>query len=246
VEKVALWGPINAVIITAPGALMTNEAGSTAELTVRLEKKPTANVTIVVTSSDATEGTIELPEATGTPAKRQLIFTPDNFAQPQTVRVKGVADNTLDGDINYSIVFEPATSTDARYDGMIGPAVTVKNLDGDNGIRVNTSGALTTSEAGTQASYSVVLQKKPTANVTIDPESSDPTEGTVTPASLTFTPDTWNTPQVVTVTGVDDADVDGNVVYSVRLKAAVSTDPFYSGKVGSAVTVTNLDNDSAQ
>jgi hypothetical protein len=168
VEKVALWGPINAVIITAPGALMTNEAGSTAELTVRLEKKPTANVTIVVTSSDATEGTIELPEATGTPAKRQLIFTPDNFAQPQTVRVKGVADNTLDGDINYSIVFEPATSTDARYDGMIGPAVTVKNLDGDNGIRVNTSGALTTSEAGTQASYPVVLQKKPTANVTID------------------------------------------------------------------------------
>jgi hypothetical protein len=51
---------------------------------------------------------------------------------------------------------------------------------------------------------------------------------------------------VVTVTGVDDAEIDGDVVYSVRLTAAVSTDPFYNGKVGSAVTVTNLDNDSAE
>jgi cyclophilin family peptidyl-prolyl cis-trans isomerase len=246
VDKVALWGPISAIIVTTPGALMTNEAGSTAELTVRLEKKPTANVTIVVSSSDATEGTIELPEATGTPAKRQLIFTPENFAQPQTVRVKGVADNTLDGDINYSIVFAAATSTDERYNGMLAAPVAVKNLDGDNGIRVNTSGALTTSEAGVQASYAVVLEKKPTANVTIGVESSDLTEGTVAPASLTFTPDTWNTPQVVTVTGVDDAEIDGDVVYSVRLTAAVSTDPFYNGKVGSAVTVTNLDNDSAE
>ena len=40
--------------------------------------------------------------------------------------------------------------------------------------------------------------------------SGDATEGTVTPAAVTFTPDNWNAPQTVTVTGVDDQEADGN------------------------------------
>jgi hypothetical protein len=37
--------------------------------------------------------------------------------------------------------------------------------------------------------------------VTIALTSSDTTEGTVSPASLTFTPGNWNVAQTVTVTG---------------------------------------------
>ena len=55
----------------------------------------------------------------------------------------------------------------------------------------------------------MVLTTQPTADVTIALSSSDTTEGTVSPASLTFTTANWNVAQTVTVTGVDDALVDG-------------------------------------
>ena len=63
---------------------------------------------------------------------------------------------------------------------------------------------LTTTEAGGPATFTVVLNSRPTASVTIPLVSSMPDEGTVTPASLTFTTMNWNAPQTVTVTGVDD------------------------------------------
>ena len=72
-----------------------------------------------------------------------------------------------------------------------------------------TSG-LTTTEAGGTATFTVVLTAQPTADVTIGLSSSDTTEGTVSPASLTFTGANWNTPQTVTVTGVDDLLADGD------------------------------------
>jgi len=51
--------------------------------------------------------------------------------------------------------------------------------------------------------------------VTVGLSSSDASEGTVSPASLTFTAANWNTPQTVTVTGVDDPQVDGSVAYTI-------------------------------
>ena len=66
---------------------------------------------------------------------------------------------------------------------------------------------------------------RPKADVTIRLSSSNSGEGTVSPSSLTFTTANWNVLQRVTVTGVDDQVVDGNVVYTIvarRLSAATS------------------------
>lgn len=86
---------------------------------------------------------------------------------------------------------------------------------------------------------------QPSAEVTIGVSSSDTSEGTVDVSTLTFTPSTWDTPQTVTVTGVDDDDVDGDVLYSVILSPADSTDSDYDGIDPPDVEVTNTDNDSA-
>ena len=51
----------------------------------------------------------------------------------------------------------------------------------------------------------------------------------MSPASLVFTPANALTPQTVTVTGVDDAIVDGNQAYTIVTAPAVSADPAYSG-----------------
>lgn len=66
--------------------------------------------------------------------------------------------------------------------------------------------------------YSVVLTKKPTANVVlrvqnqaVPTEKTAPTVRTVTNrASLTFTTTTWNIPQVVTITTINNGIAEGH------------------------------------
>ena len=66
--------------------------------------------------------------------------------------------------------------------------MSVTNTDNDTaGITVSTDQRPTTTEAGGTATFTVVLNAQPTADVTIGLTSSDATEGTVAPASLTFT-----------------------------------------------------------
>jgi hypothetical protein len=111
------------------------------------------------------------------------------------------------------------------------------------GLSVSPVSGLVTTEAGGNATFSVVLDAEPTADVTIGISSSDIGEGTVDQASLTFTPANWDTPQTVTITGVDDAIEDGDVVYTVITSAASSADPDYNGLDADDVAVTNLDDD---
>ncbi len=100
---------------------------------------------------------------------------------------------------------------------------------GDPMAIVTPTSGLVTTEAGGKATFTVTLNTQPTADVTIPVSSSDTTEGTVSTASLTFTPANWNVPQTVIVTGVDDAIVDGDVAYTIVLGAATSADPAYNG-----------------
>ncbi len=117
--------------------------------------------------------------------------------------------------------------------------------DDTAGITVTPTSGLTTTEAGAAATFTVALNSQPTVDANIPLSSSDTTEGTVAPNSLTFTNANWNTPQTVTVTGIDDNIVDGNVAYSIVTGVATSTDPNYSGVDASDVSVTNTDNDVA-
>ena len=100
-----------------------------------------------------------------------------------------------------------------------------------------------TTELGGTASFGVVLDTQPTADVTITLSLSDRTEGTVSPSSLTFSPASWNVARTVTVTGVDDLVDDGDVNYTI-LTAANSTDPGYDELAVDDVTVSNVDNDT--
>jgi CSLREA domain-containing protein len=106
-----------------------------------------------------------------------------------------------------------------------------------------TSQGSQTTEAGGQATFTVALTSHPTANVTMTLTSLDTTEGTVSPATLTFTPQNALQPQTVTVTGVNDSIVDGDVQYQVVTGAFQSTDPGYNGLNPPDLTFTNKDND---
>src|SRR5205823_6032479 len=136
----------------------------------------------------------------------------------------------------------PASSTDPLYNGLNPADVSVTNQDNDTaGITVTPTSGLTTTESGGTATFTVRLNSQPTAIVTIGLSSSNTAEGTVSPASILFTPVNWNVPQTVTVTGVDDALVDGNQPYTIITAPATSTDPTYNGLNAADVSVVNID-----
>jgi hypothetical protein len=112
-------------------------------------------------------------------------------------------------------------------------------------ITVTPTTILTTSESGINATFQVVLNNPPTADVVIGLSSTNVNEGTVTPTSFTFTQSNWSIPQNATVKGIDDCVLDGNVQYQIITAKAVSTDPNYMGVKGADLTYTNLDNDLA-
>jgi len=223
------------VTVNPTSGLTTTEAGGTATFTVVLNTQPTADVTIDLASSDTSEGTV---------SPTSLTFTAADWNAAQTVTVTGVDDLIDDGDIAYTIVTAAASSSDAAYHGLDASDVTASNTDNDTaGITVTPTSGLTTTEAGGTATFTVVLDSQPTAELTIDLASSDTSEGTVSPASLTFTAADWNVAQTVTVTGADDGEVDGDVAYSIVTAAASSSDAVYHGLNASDVSLTNLDND---
>ncbi|MFN6164287.1 MAG: S8 family serine peptidase [Planctomycetota bacterium] len=225
------------ITVSAPSGTTTTEAGGTVTFTVRLNSEPTANVTIPVGSNDTTEGTV---------STASLVFTPANWNTAQTVTVTGVNDNVEDGDISYIIILGAATSTDSNFSGLNPSDVNLTNTDDDTaGITVSAPSGTTTTEAGGTVTFTVRLNSEPTANVTIPVSSNDTTEGTVSTASLVFTPANWNTAQTVTVTGVNDNIDDGDISYSAVLGGATSTDSRYNGLNPSDVNLTNIDDDSA-
>ena len=103
-----------------------------------------------------------------------------------------------------------------------------------------------TTEAGGTATFTVVLDSQPTANVTVNYDTNDPSEGTVGTTSKVFTPANWNAPQTVTVTGQDDPVQDGDQPYTIIFTPSTSADLSYDGTTPTPnVEVTNIDNDSA-
>jgi uncharacterized delta-60 repeat protein len=112
------------------------------------------------------------------------------------------------------------------------------------GIEAPPRGTLTTTESGGTASFDVRLSSKPDADVTVSVASSDPTEGTVNVNSVTFTPDNWSTPQVVTIIGVDDTLFDADQRYRIVLGDSVSTDARFNGKSLKPIEVRNRDDET--
>jgi hypothetical protein len=100
-----------------------------------------------------------------------------------------------------------------------------------------------TSEDGTTATFTAVLDTAPTSNVVLDVSSDYPGEVSFDLSQLTFTDQNWDTPQTITITGLDDSDQDGDidVTITVAVDAALSDDT-YDG-LSETITVTNEDNE---
>ena len=223
-------------------AVALSENDGVGTYTVRLNSAPTADVTITVTGE---ANTALVHTGTNNPATTAtLTFTQTNYATPQTVTVSAAsaADDDIDNSSAQTATISHTVSATGGYTGVTAAGVSVTLTDDDaSGITVSTSGLTVAENTGT-ATYTVKLNSKPSANVTVTPASSDTSKATVSGA-LTFTTTNWNTAQTVTVTGVDDASsVLGGRTATIS-HSATSTDANYTIGTGFRVTVGITEND---
>lgn len=135
---------------------------------------------------------------------------------------------------SFDLGSEDATSADAA-DMFVTPGA----------VLVDAAADLMTAEMGSSVTFTVRLDRAPSGEVVVPIESSDDTEISVSPTTLTFTPSNWASPQIVTVTGLDDAVADGPISALAVLGPATSGDPAFEGADGDDVTVVNVDDDAA-
>jgi hypothetical protein len=95
---------------------------------------------------------------------------------------------------------------------------------------------------GESTSYDIVLDAPPSADVVIDLTSSNP--DVTSPASVTFTPSDWDTPQTITLTTLDNLLIDGTRIATIT-HDVTSTDSAYDVLPSQDFTLTIGDNDSA-
>jgi hypothetical protein len=224
------------VVVSAASPLTTTEAGGSATFTVALGSQPTSTVTLLLSSSRNGEGTV---------APSTMFFTSLNWRSPQVVTVTGVDDMAIDGNQPYIVYLSSTSSIDSGYNNLKPPDVAAVNVDDDSpGVSVIAARGLTTSENGATAQFSVVLRSAPRSDVAIAMRSTLPSEGTVSPPRLVFTPLDWNAPQKVTVTGVDDGATDGSRSYQIILDPPTG-DAAYTAVDPDDVDLVNLDNEAA-
>jgi len=234
VELINKTSPFAGFIISAISG-NTAEDATAATFTIALTNEPTADVTVAITSSDTTEGTVD---------KTLVAFDASNWSTAQLITITGVDDSIADGDINYTIILAAATSTDTNYNGLTLDDVSLTNTDDDLASFTLSAISGNTTEAGATAFFTVNLSSQPTHDVTIGISSSDTTEGRADKTSMTFTPANWNIAQTVTVTGIDDTVADGNQAFSIQLAEGTSADNQFDGQNPPDVSVINIDNDS--
>ncbi len=162
--------------------------GGTASFGVRLAFQPVAPVTVAVTSRDPVS-------ATATPAT--LTFTPANYTTPQAVTIGGAQDVDVTDDATQVVLASP---------GLPNVVLPIAVIDEDRQAIVSSVARLSVDEGGA-ASFTVNLAFQPAADVTVAVASSDPGAATAAPATLSFTPLSWNQPQTVTVRGTQDVDL---------------------------------------
>ncbi|MDQ3815721.1 MAG: hypothetical protein M3347_17545, partial [Armatimonadota bacterium] len=188
----------------------------------------------------------------------ELLFSPTDFNVPHAISITGLQDNIKDGDQPITLNISNAVSTDLAYNGRFGRAVLGTVLDTSQpGVNIQPTGIVTreteSNEPASTAGFTVQLNTRPQPNtsVRINIASTDPTEGTVSPTFLVFSPldtatNAWNKPQTVRVTGVNDFERDGDVTYPVQLTidTTATTDDDYDALGPYSVSVTNRDNEA--
>ncbi len=232
-------------LVLNPTALTVDE-GDSGTYTVALATLPTGNVTVTVGGASG-EVTVDT-DSTANGNQNTLSFTTTTWSTPQTVTVS--AGN--DGDTTNDSATLTHTASGGGYGSVTGNvAVTVEDDDTVGVTTATTDGTATEGDTSDTATFTVVLNTRPSDNVAVTVtapaglelarQGSSTFSGT---AEIGFTNSFWSTAQTVTVRATDDS-TDSPIGRELSVTYSTSSsDSDYSGLSGNAATVTVVDDDA--
>ena len=196
--------PTTLTLTTNAASNTIAENGGSVTVTATLNRAATTAVSVTLTATGTATGTADysLPSA----------FT-IAVGQTSATGTVTIVNDKVDED-NETIILTTTVS------GLSVTGVTLTVTDDDT-AGVTVSETSRSVAKGATTTYTVVLDSKPTANVVVGATSGTTAAATVSPASRTFTPTNWNTPQTFTVAGVDVGS--STITHAVT----TSTDPKY-------------------
>ena len=234
-------------VTVTPRALTVTE-GSSSAYTVVLNTEPTRQVTVTLGGLDMAG----MQSLVVTPPT--LTFDHRNWRIPKTVTVMANEDNDGTGTPDGSPVRLTHSISGGEYDDVSALDVSVTVRDNDT-VGVTVKPRQLEIPQGSSRTYTVVLNTKPTGDVTVTVTA--PSGVTASPSPLTFTSDNWATPRTVTVhvgptaTPTPEADLEdpptlsnaitsGDTLYNALAAVRVQLVIKDSGAPGVAVNPTSL------
>lgn len=225
----------------------------TGTVEIPLSKNSTYSGRLTVLTSYPVAATSTWPGA-GAALPSKLTFTSHGVAARQCFTVARVNDAIRNpSEQPFQITTAPITVADdgGKYlaKNACDLTATVEDDEGP-GVRVSSISRIMEEPGGggfNDAQFFVRLRNAPTANVTVpindlyDATNAGHREGSASPTSLTFTTGNYNVNQAVTITSVDDLEVDGTKSYVVEVQTTSSSDSDYNGIKPRNVVVVNND-----
>ena len=218
-------------IIESEADTAVAEGGAEDSYTVSLVTRPQGDVVVKAQ-----------PDAQVQVLPSQLVFTPQNWNQPQTVLVRAVDDTLVEGSQMARVAHSVTSVIDPEYNAMSALELKVSVLDNEAGVLLSESGGRTeVQENGAADTYQLRLSSAPDVEVSIavQPESGLKLQ----PDTLTFTASNWEQAQTLTVSASNNARGDGlrrlNIAHDVY-----TNDVRYAGINAPGVSVLVLDDEA--
>ena len=185
--------------------------GTTAlNFTVTSSSPAASNINFTFTTADGTAASGSDFTSTGTGT-----ITTGNSTGNATVQVS--CDDTYEADETFTVTLTDVSNPAYDLGSPITGTGTISNDDAAPTIQVSAA-SVNLGESGS-ATFDVTLSGAPIGSTVFNVASNDTGAATVSPATLTFSPGDFGTPQTVTVSGVADVDL-ANELATVSITSA--------------------------
>ncbi len=220
----------------------TSESGSTITVQFQLLAQPANGDSVTIPLSLSGETDEMSMTATA------VVISSQNWDQPSLNQVvlTGLDDNSIDGTRPVILVTGDPSSTDALYDGLTASSIadiTVFNLDNDlAGLMISQPEAV--SETGSSTTFTIAMMTSIASETMVNIQIEDATELFSLTTQLIFSPTNWNVPQTVTIVGMDDLLLDGDVLSNISITVdGFNCDYFYCNLSPVVLQVMNINDD---
>uniref|UniRef100_K3XA33 EGF-like domain-containing protein n=1 Tax=Globisporangium ultimum (strain ATCC 200006 / CBS 805.95 / DAOM BR144) TaxID=431595 RepID=K3XA33_GLOUD len=197
-------------VTLTPRRQRIEENGVRGEYSVVLNRRPLNDVKVraevvqLVNANETNVQQLRLPNDTF----YEVVFTRSNWNQEQIIRVIAVDDAIAEG-VHYSVITHSSLSLDPNFNGsqtpfLYGRNITMQVEDNDFASIKLSRVHMYIGEGGLTDTYEVVLNSRPWYPVFVTVLALHPNQTHANESFLTFMPESWNIPQTVIVSAIDD------------------------------------------